>query len=458
VSVAAARDADADADADAGSAPARPRPFPLPADLPPPVHREVEALLHVPEHPNVVRLRDVYLGGGGGWGSSAGGGDGSGGPASPPAARSSPSGRTDGAAAAAAAAPSPCRGAAHLVLDYCDGRDLGKLLDACEGPLPNAVAKALARQALLALAHCHRGGGGGSGGGSGGGNSNGNGGGVAHRDVKPGNLLLCARTGLLKLADFGQACVLAGPRKGGKRGRRRSGSDAGIDDGGESGGDGGGDRDDGDDEQQDAPEGALATRWYRPPEVLYGARRYAARAADVWAAGAVLAELYGLQPLLPGRGDLGQLACTVRALGPVDLAAWPEAARLPDWDKVTFAPCRAQGVGALAPAMPERAAALASRMLAWAPERRTTAAAALLDPFFCEGEAPAPGATVAAFARETLARHGARMGRLRLLPVMVAAPLTGARQGAGAGRGAGATTLALPPGGTSSEDETEEGG
>ena len=34
----------------------------------------------------------------------------------------------------------------------------------------------------------------------------------------------------------------------------------------------------------------FATRWYRPPELLFGARNYAT-GVDVWATGCILAEL-----------------------------------------------------------------------------------------------------------------------------------------------------------------------
>jgi cell cycle related kinase len=251
--------------------------------------------------------------------------------------------------------------------------------------------------------------------------------------LKPGNLLLCGKTGRLKLADFGQAAML----------ERR----------GEEGSDGTVSTDEtNDDDQQDAPDGALATRWYRPPEVLYGARRYAARAADMWAAGCVLAELYGLQPLLPGRGDLGQLACTVHALGTVDLTAWPEASSLPDWGKVAFTPSQGKPLQELVPAMPPRAAGLAARLLALRPADRPTAEKALLDPFFREGEEAASEAVVARFVRETLAAHELRMGRLKRLPVMKAPAMLGF---AGADGAAPPMALSLPP---DEEDEDDDGG
>lgn len=42
----------------------------------------------------------------------------------------------------------------------------------------------------------------------------------------------------------------------------------------------------------------VATRWYRAPELLYGARHYTG-AVDLWAVGCILAELYNKSPLFP---------------------------------------------------------------------------------------------------------------------------------------------------------------
>jgi serine/threonine protein kinase len=75
--------------------------------------------------------------------------------------------------------------AVHLVVDLCDGGDLFSLVSA-GGRLPEHEAAGFTAQIASALAACHRRG-------------------VAHRDVKPDNLLFDAATGALKLADFGSA-------------------------------------------------------------------------------------------------------------------------------------------------------------------------------------------------------------------------------------------------------------
>ena len=108
--------------------------------------------------------------------------------------------------------------------------------------------------------------------------------GLVHRDIKPANLLL-DRLGTLLIADFGQARLI--PRR-----------------------------------QDVSLSHAVATRWYRAPELLLGARRYGA-GVDIWACGCVLAQLFTISPLLPGDCDIGQLLRVIEFLGSPTEATWP---------------------------------------------------------------------------------------------------------------------------------------
>ncbi|XP_005061378.1 PREDICTED: cyclin-dependent kinase 20, partial [Ficedula albicollis] len=166
-----------------------------------------------------------------------------------------------------------------LALELLVG-DLGGLLRAAPAPLPPARVRALLAMTLRGLGHMHRHR-------------------LLHRDLKPANLLLDS-AGRLKLADFGLARVLGPPP-----GRPYSHQ--------------------------------VATRWYRAPELLYGARHYD-EGVDLWAVGCIFGELLTLSPLFPGENDIEQLCCVLRALGTPSPRDWPELAELPDFPKLRFRP------------------------------------------------------------------------------------------------------------------------
>ncbi|XP_047324341.1 phosphoenolpyruvate carboxylase kinase 1-like [Impatiens glandulifera] len=73
----------------------------------------------------------------------------------------------------------------HIVTDLCDGADLFDRLSSSEGTFSEPEAALIFEQLISAIAHCHRMG-------------------VAHRDIKPDNVLFDSRN-KLKLADFGSA-------------------------------------------------------------------------------------------------------------------------------------------------------------------------------------------------------------------------------------------------------------
>ena len=58
----------------------------------------------------------------------------------------------------------------------------------------------------------------------------------------------------------------------------------------------------------------VATRWYRAPELLYGARKYT-EGVDLWAVGCIFGELLNNSPLFPGENDIDQLGIVIRKLG-----------------------------------------------------------------------------------------------------------------------------------------------
>ncbi|KAG1455976.1 hypothetical protein G6F46_007899 [Rhizopus delemar] len=115
-------------------------------------------------------------------------------------------------------------------------------------PIPILQVKLYMYQLCRALAYCHSIG-------------------ICHRDIKPQNLLLDPISGVLKLCDFGSAKIL------------NSG---------------------------DSNVSYICSRYYRAPELIFGAAEYSIK-IDIWSAGCVMGELLLGQPLFPGESGIDQL-------------------------------------------------------------------------------------------------------------------------------------------------------
>ncbi|PIA60092.1 hypothetical protein AQUCO_00400761v1 [Aquilegia coerulea] len=120
----------------------------------------------------------------------------------------------------------------------------------------------------------------------------------------------------------------------------------------------------------------ITTRWYRAPEVLlyseYGS------AIDMWAMGAIMAELFLLCPLFPGDCGNNQLYRICTIMGSPDDVSWVgESAkyyRFPQFQRTSF--------DMIMTGVSEDAIDLMTSLLSWNPSKRPTTVEALRHPFF----------------------------------------------------------------------------
>lgn len=178
------------------------------------------------------------------------------------------------------------RGRVFLVTEWCDTNLLKLIEDARERgmrSLPETAVACVMKDILEGLAHCHKAA-------------------WVHRDIKPENILV--RDGVAKLADFGEAAEF---------------------------------------NSEETQQTYCGTRWYRAPEQFIlsssannignvggGGGRYRLSpavhpgAADLWAAGCVMAECYVGHALFRGAADADMLQKIAETIGGAE--AFSEAA------------------------------------------------------------------------------------------------------------------------------------
>ncbi|KAK3878949.1 hypothetical protein Pcinc_016487 [Petrolisthes cinctipes] len=166
---------------------------------------------------------------------------------------------------------------------------------------------------------------------------------IMHRDLKPANLLISEK-GQLKIADLGLCRVFS------RQGKRLYSHQ-------------------------------VATRWYRAPELLYGARQYD-EGVDLWAVGCIFGEMINNSPVFPGESDIDQLCVVLRILGTPSEANWPGLSLLPDYKKITFPESKPVPLELVLPDAAPEALDIIKRFLVYFSEKRMSANNALLHQYF----------------------------------------------------------------------------
>ncbi|CAH8449108.1 unnamed protein product [Schistosoma turkestanicum] len=210
-----------------------------------------------------------------------------------------------------------------IVFEYCD-QDLKKYFDSCNGEIDQNTVKLFMFQLLRGLQFCH--------------SHN-----VLHRDLKPQNLLI-NDNGELKLADFGLARAYGIPVR-----------------------------------QYSAE---VVTLWYRPPDVLLGAKLYTT-SIDMWSAGCIFAEMSNAgRPLFPGYDVDDQLQRIFKLLGTPTESTWPSVVELPDYEPFTVMHPRTMNWHQVVPKMSLRGRDLLQQLVVCNPADRISADQALKHSYF----------------------------------------------------------------------------
>ena len=128
----------------------------------------------------------------------------------------------------------------------------------------------------------------------------------------------------------------------------------------------------------------VSTRWYRAPECILRSTNYNSP-VDIWAIGAIMAELYIGKPLFPGNSDKDQMIKICAVLGSQSINNWFEGQQL--LKKMEFKIPNFPGVNlkTIIPDASSEALELIYDMLQVDPSKRPTAQKLLEHPFFNKG-------------------------------------------------------------------------
>ncbi|XP_041752308.1 cyclin-dependent-like kinase 5 isoform X2 [Coregonus clupeaformis] len=127
----------------------------------------------------------------------------------------------------------------------------------------------------------------------------------------------------------------------------------------------------------------VVTLWYRPPDVLFGAKLYST-SIDMWSAGCIFAELANAgRPLFPGNDVDDQLKRIFRLLGTPTEEQWQTMTKLPDYKPYPMYPATTSLVNVV-PKLSSPGRDLLQNLLKCNPVQRISAEEALQHPYFAD--------------------------------------------------------------------------
>jgi len=216
----------------------------------------------------------------------------------------------------------------YIVMEFVE-HDLKTLLETMKVPFLPAEAKTVIQQLLKGVHHLHDNW-------------------ILHRDLKTSNILM-SHKGILKIADFGLAREYGSPLKEYTQ--------------------------------------MVITRWYRPPELLLGTKKYST-AVDMWSVGCIMAEVITQKVLFPGKSEIDQIKQIFERLGTPTEKVWRGFNDLPITKKVNFRNYPKSTLHELFAYSTKNAFALLEALLKYDPEERIDCHQALNHEYFNESPAP----------------------------------------------------------------------
>lgn len=123
----------------------------------------------------------------------------------------------------------------------------------------------------------------------------------------------------------------------------------------------------------------VVTLWYRPPEILLGSKTYALP-MDMWAVGAIIAEMVTKRPLFPGDSEIDEIFRIFRIQGTPSEETWPGCSGLPDWNE-SFPVWPQLQISRFVPDFCTQGIDLIERLLTLDPKTRLSARQALQHPY-----------------------------------------------------------------------------